>query len=52
MLKLGMRVIYGQKTRVAVIVMLNLNTSNSAAVHQVSNLMGKDGTTEWSRVVR
>ena len=27
------------------------NTSDSAAGNQVSNLMGKDGTTEWSTVV-
>jgi hypothetical protein len=27
------------------------NTSDSAAGNQVSNLMGKDGTTEWSTVL-
>jgi hypothetical protein len=27
------------------------NTSDSAAGNQVSNLMGKDGTTEWSTVI-
>jgi hypothetical protein len=27
------------------------NTSNSAAGNQVSNLTGKDGTTEWSTVI-
>jgi hypothetical protein len=27
------------------------NISDSAAVNQVSNLMGKDGTTEWSTVI-
>jgi hypothetical protein len=28
------------------------NTSDSAAGNQVSNLMGKDGTTEWSTIIR
>ena len=28
------------------------NTSDSAAGNQVSNLMGKDGTTDWSTVVK
>jgi hypothetical protein len=27
------------------------NTSDSAAGNQASNLMGKDGTTEWSTVI-
>jgi hypothetical protein len=55
MLKLGMRVIYGQSDSD-----YNAeceddanpeNTSDSAAGNQVSNLMEKDGTTEWSTVI-
>jgi hypothetical protein len=38
MLKLGMRVIYGQTTRVTVIVLLNLKTMLILKIHQMLQL--------------
>ena len=57
MLNLGMRVIHGRTTSDSDHNSESEdnadpeNTSDSAAEYQVSNLIGKDGTTEWSTVV-
>jgi hypothetical protein len=57
MLNLGVRVIYGQTASDSDHNTESEddadpeNTSDSAAGNQVSYLMGKDGTTEWSTVI-